>query len=281
MNIDYISACVPLCAILTKLKLTPFEETGSQSFYHSPFSKEATATLSVNHEQNTWTDQYLQTYGGPFELIAQWLMHQNLNCAEPDVLDWFRQHIGYPSLLNNIVFPAKTEIETKFIYQSPVLNPSLIRFLGQKGASLSFARKYLQQIGLTNPQTGKDFIALGLRTEDGGWCVLSPHIDTFIGQKSITYIPGHKYKYRKLHIFKDIFMYMKAVVVVNKGELFDDECIILNSYACLDNSAAYIRGQGYSKLYTWLGSDPNGLQATKNYTLLCHAEDGLQHKPIF
>lgn len=281
MNIDYISACISLRAILTKLKLLPVRETGSQSFYHSPFSKETAVTLSVDHEQNTWTDQHLQTCGGPFEFVTQWLKCQNLNCSAPDVLDWFKEHIGYPSLLDGINLPTKVEAEPKFIYQSPILNPSLIRFVHQQGVPLSFARKYLHQVGLTNPETGNGFVALGLKTEESSWYVISPYLDTFISHKSITYIPGQKYKYRRVHIFKDIFTYMKAVIRVNKGELFNDECIILNSYACLDSSAAYIRAQGYSKLYTWLGSDPNGQQATENYALLCLSEDGLQHKPIY
>lgn len=281
MNIDYINACILLRAILNKLNLSPVSESDTQSLYQSPFTQSDNANLVVHHEQNTWIDQHLKTCGGSFEFVVQWLKYRNLNYAAPDVFDWFRQHIGYPSLLDGINLPVQAEAEPKFIYKSLILNPVLIRFVEQKGIPLAFARKYLHQIGLANVETGHDFAALGLRTEEGGWHVLSPHLDTFVGQRSITYIPGQKYKYRRVHIFKDIFMYMKAVIQVNKGEPFDDESIVLNSYECLNNSAAYIRAQGYSKLYTWLGSDLNGQQATQNYALLCLSEKGLQHKPIF
>lgn len=280
MNIEYINACIPLRAILGKLNLVALQETETRAVFPSPFSVEPDTILTVDTEKNTWADQGAQTSGNAFDLIAAWLRYQKQNCSAPDVLDWFKMHIGYPSLLDGIVLPQTKKSELKYAYKSPILNPVLIRFVEQKGISLSFARKYLYQIGLTNEATGREFLALGLKTEDGDWRVLSPHINAFVGNPSVTYIPGQKYQFRRLHIFKNIFMYLKAVTDFNKGKLFNDECLILNSFECLDQAAAYIRGQGYSQLYTLLGGDPNGQQATKNFALLCRSENDLQHKAM-
>lgn len=280
MNIEYINACIPLRAILGKLNLIALQETETRAVYPSPFSSDHEAILTVDVEQNLWADLFTQSEGGPFDLIAALLRYQKQNCAVPDVLDWFKQHIGYPSLLDGIALPKAKAPELKYVYKSPILNPMLISFVAQKGIELNFARKYLFQIGITNVDNGREFSALGLKTEDGGWCVLSPHLNTFVGSPSVTYIPGQKYQFRRLHIFKNIFMYLKAVKDFNKGNLFADECLILNSFECLDQAAAYIRGHGYRQLYTWLGADPNGQQARKNFALLCRAENDLQHRAV-
>lgn len=279
MNIEYINA-IPLCKIFDKLKLQLSQENYLYPLYPSPFQPEEIHTMEVDLATNTWFDGSTKTSGGPLELITDWLRYKGMRCMLPDALKWFRFNIGYPSMQEGITVPSLPAPEVKYAYKSPILNPALINCIEEKNISFEFARKHLRQLGLTNMNTGEEFAALGLKTEEGGWWIYSPYINTFIGNKSVSFIKGKKYKFRTVHVFKDIFDYMAARLCFNDGKPFNDESIILNSYECLENSASYLRGFGYRYLFTWLGNDPIGQIATANYKLLCNIEDNLQHKPM-
>lgn len=279
MNIEYINA-IPLCKIFDKLKLKPSQENDLYPLYPSLFQREEKHTLEVDLATNTWFDSFTNKSGGPLELISDWLQYRKLPCATADVQHWFRFNIGYPNMQDRIYSPDQPAPEIKYAYQSPILNPVLINNLEEKGIPFDFARKRLRQLGVTNMQTGDDFAALGLKTENDGWWVYSPYINTFTDEKSISFFPGKKYKFQTVHVFKDIFDYLTARICFNENEPFDDECIILNSYDCLEESARYLRGFGYRNLFSWLGNDPIGQQATKNYALLCSIEENMKHLPM-
>lgn len=276
MNIEYINA-IPLREIFDKLKLNPTQESDLYTIYQSPFSNENAYTMEVSHETNTWYDSSVGRSGGPSELISDWLRRQELPCSLPDVIKWFRFNIGYPSLQNDLVFSNDTGPKVKLTYKSVILERGLINYVEENGIPLSIAKEYLVQLGLVNLNSKEEFTALGLKTAEESWSVYSPYLNTFIGREAVTVIPGAKYKFRNVHVFKDIFDYLSAMIHLNDNQPFNDECIILNSYKCLDNCAAYIRGFGYKILYTWFDDSHNGKQATRNYSFMCGTEVNLQH----
>lgn len=279
MNIDYINA-IPLCKIFDKVKLQPLQENDLYSLYPSLFNKDEKHTIEVNHETNTWFDSFTRSSGGPLELIVAWLRIQQLKCSIPDAQKWARFYIGYPCMQDGIDVQNDVAKEIKFAFKSPILNPALIKCIEDKGISYEFARKHLCQLGLVEVATNKEFLALGMKTEENSWWLYSPYINAFAGSKAITFIHGKEYKFNTVHVFKDIFDYLTARIVFNDGEPFDDECIILNSYDCLENSAHYIRGFGYRHLFSWLSNDVVGRQATENFALLCSIEENLKHMPM-
>lgn len=276
MNIEYINA-IPLRKIFDKLNLQPAQENDRQSFYASLSAHNEKHTLVVDHDTNRWHDSATGASGGPMEFIAHWLFVQDQHCSVVDVKDWFRDHIRYPSLQEGIPVSQNQRPKLKYAYKSPILNPLLICCIEEKCIPLKMARKQFSQIGVTNEDTGEEFLALGLKTEGGDWWAYSPHINAFVGNPAVTYIHGTAETKTAIHVFKDIFDYL-AAVIIRQGR-FNNDAIILNSYDCLEESGHFITHMNYQKVYTWFDNGKTGQQATKNYAAFCAALNSTIHKP--
>lgn len=276
MNIDYATT-LPLRQILDKMGLLPVEGNNTRLIYLSPFYGDREGRFHINIQENTWADTGLNISGNAPEFIHNYLKHKGQSCAETNVLHWLKFNIGYPSMLQGTGIKKAVQAQPYAqVYKSTILNRDLIRFLDDRAIPLSLARKFLKQLGLRNTETGKEFTALALPTEEDGYMLHNPFVEVLIGKPAITYIHGRKRKFHSVHIFRDIFDYLSLLANAPHNGL-DNESIILNAYPCMDNAAAYVRGFGYRELSTWLPNDEEGQQATQRFNFLCRTEIALQH----
>ncbi len=275
MNIEYAST-IPLRDILGKMGLQPAQQNNRLLLYRSPF-QDPDSLFQINTEDNTWCDNASQTGGGPIEFVRAYLAHRGKPCTLSDALHWLKFNIGYPSLLAGIQLPEDEHQpgEYQFRFKTLLLEKGLIRYIENRGIPVALARQFLKQVYIRNKTTGKEFLALGLKNEDGGYAIHSPFITTHLVPQAITFIRGTPGT-GGVRIFLTVFDFLTAVTG-RDGTLFTEDSIILNSYQCLDNAAAYIRGYGYDKLYTSFDQTQNGQQATRACTFLAATEPDLQH----
>lgn len=279
MNIEYAQT-IPLRAILDKAGI---EAAGQGDkgilLYVSPFHEGT--TLQVNEESNTWQDNQTQTGGGTYELVRALLQQRKEHCAAVNVLKWLKFNIGYPPLSRFLDLPPDTTADHLFkrICKVKLQEAGLIRYAMSRGIAFPVARELFKQIYVQNKATGNEFVALGFKNEDGGFMIYNAHIEASLSPAAITFIRGTENKPDTVHIFKDVFAY-QAAISARSGKLFKGDCVILNTWGCVDNAAAYIRGYGYEVLRTWFDNSTTGQQAVKAFRWLCTTEENLTFQAV-
>lgn len=210
------------------------------------------------------------------ELVQDWLQGQGLRCKEADALHWLKFNIGYPAMVHQFRLPAVAATEQYAItFKTALQEKSLIRYVQQKGFSLAEARRFFKQVYVLNKSTGKEFRALGMRNEEGGYALYSPHLQTMTAPVSVSFIRGAENNYQRVYLFKTPFDYRRALQAYPDIAMHDS--IILHHYGCIDHAAAYLRGFGYKRLYTVFDNSTEGQRATDALHWLCTTEQQLHH----
>lgn len=281
MKIEYANT-IAMSQILGKLGLQPLQQNDILSLYTSPFLENKPLSLHVNSQANTWFDAELLIGGTVVDFIREHLKRHGHRCSVLDAKQWLAANIGYPSLLEGINIPDYAGQDSRFAlsYKTRLLsNEALGRLLADRYIPLNLARKHLQEVGVINTSSGKEFIALGLKNEDDGYAIRAKGVKAIVGSRAVSIIAGRNDEGSAIHIFKDIFDYLSAVAI-QEGKNFNNKSIILNSYSCLEDSGSYVRNNNYRKVYTWFDNGETGQQATRNYAFLCNTQNDMLHKPM-
>jgi len=280
MNIEY-ARTIPLRDILGKIGLQPAQQNNTTLFYPPPSGGDATASLlQVEVTGNTWLDSQSNTCGGPAELVCAYLAGRGKPSTLSDALHWLKFNIGYPALSSFLAPEDEPESNGQYSvhFKTLLMEKGLIRYAENRGIPVVLARQFLKQVYIRNTTNGREFLALGIKNEEGGYAIHSPFIHAHLGPRAISFMRG-KAGTAEVHIFKDIFDCLLAIVNRN-NQLPEADTIILHSYSCLDNASAYVRGYGYHRLYSSFDRSPVGLQATEACAFLAASEPGLQHISI-
>lgn len=281
MNIDFANS-IPMPKILEKIGLRPLEQQPQGLIYPSPLHAESTAFLHVSTTDNTWHDTGMNVSGNVIDFVREWLRSRNERCSIGDVLHWLKFNIGYPSLFEMTGLPDTRPADEKYQFKAKtlLLERGLVRYVESQGVPVALARKYLKQVYVLNTLTGKKKVAVGIRNEEGGYAVRSPLLNACTAPAAVTIIHGRIRGLNRIQIFYDMFDYLRALKQ-REGNRFDEDSIILHTYVCIDNAAAYIRGFRYRKLYTWFDDSEAGRALTKACAFLCSTEERLTHQPIY
>lgn len=239
--------------------------------YTSPFNEERRSKLVVNPVTNTWFDPITGQTGNTIQLVCLYLQSQGLNHAAMDALRWLKNMTGKQGKAIELPpdMPDYKSMDKIYAIKdvSYLSDLALIRYLElRRGIPFHMARHKVKQLLLKNKQTGKNFVAIGFLNEDGGYAIRNPKIKAHIGARAISFIRGKTPKPDGVHIFKDVYDYLSAIIYRN-GKLFDEDSIILNSMDCLQDMTGYIRNYGYAYLRAWLGND----EPSKAYIALLQA----------
>ncbi|OSZ82569.1 hypothetical protein CAP35_04690 [Chitinophagaceae bacterium IBVUCB1] len=266
MDITYAKT-IPLQKIFAVWGITPKPIRNGLDLYACPFNDEQLSNLVVNPTTNTWFDPMTGQTGNGIALVCRYLQSEGVNHTVMDAMRWLRNMVGYPYTTIELPqdMPDYKSMDACFVIRdiAHVSDPTLIRYLEQRGIPFHVARHKLKQVRVRNKQTGKSFIAIGFVNEDGGYAIRNPTIKAHIDIRTISFIRGKIPKPDGVHIFKDSYDYL-SIVIMRNGRLFEEDSIILNSMDCLQDMTAYIRNYGYVYLRAWLGNDEQG----KTYTAL-------------
>ena len=127
-------------------------------------------------------------------------------------------------------------------------NPYLLRYIAERGISLSIANRFCSEIRYNN--TNRTYYAIGFANDAGGWEIRSPYFKGCIAPKAITTVNMGT---DNLQIFEG-FMDFLSWQTVNPSSTCD--AIVLNSLALLPRIQEKIKG--YKQVESFLDNDEAG-----------------------
>ncbi|MES2479443.1 MAG: toprim domain-containing protein [Bacteroidota bacterium] len=278
MNINSANA-ICLQQLLNQLGYVPFRTRKNSIQYFSPLREERTPSFYVNPAKNLWYDFGSQQGGKTIQFALSWLNSQGKSAGISDTLRWL-ENVSWtaPSIPVQHHEPQLSDGPTLVIRaKGKIQHPTLIKYLKERGIDQKVASQYLQQLRLFNHNTQKNFFALGLHNEDGGYELRNPYFKGCVSPKTVTFIRGKIPKPDHIHIFEGLMDFL-SVMTQRGGEPLDDDAIILNSVSQIKDGAAYIRHYGYKILYSWMDNDDAGNSAAEELDRFCSNEPGLQHQ---
>ncbi len=279
MNIETARA-VPLREILEKMGAKPVRKTRQADWYYSPLGDEGTAGLKVNKRQNTWHDFAEGRGGDGVDLVCKYLQATGAGHTISDALRWLGNMFegNIPAQL----FPGRPiqREESALVLKSvrPLAHIALVKYLEDRGISKAIATGYLKEVSVLNRKSGKEFLAVAMKNEDGGYDYRNLYRKGCVRKKAISFIRGAVYGHGGIHVFED-FMDFLSVIMQRRGRPLDDDAIVLNSASSMQEVMAYIRNYGYRKAFTWLDNDEAGEKATLAFGEFFACENIL-HKPM-
>jgi len=272
---------IPMRKIFAVWGIKPNPILHGLDLYTSPFDCEQKTNLVVNPKTNTWYDPVSNAKGDTIKLVCLYLQSQDVNYTVMDALRWLKNMVGfnYPTIELPSCMPRYERKDGCFVVKdkSYLSEPVLIRYL-EENRCIPFrvARHILQQVRVLNRETGRSFIAIGFENEDGGFAIRNPKIKAHLGNRAISFVRGRVPKPSGIHVFKDVYDYLSAIII-REGKSFAEDAIILNSYDCLKDMTGYIRNYGYEYLHSWLGNNEIGIQATNSLDQFCKTEQLKHH----
>jgi len=196
------------------------------------------------------------------ELVCEYLKEHKQDYTSFDARRWIsvmsEAHINIPHEEGKIILVKKFKV---------IKNPGLVFYLKEKKIPIKIARQHLTELEVYHSVQKKSYSVLGFPHEKDGFVIISPAIEDWIGEPSISFIKGQKQKTGIVQIFHTFSDYLSLLAHYKTRELQVD-AIILNSYDCLSHIKGYMNKIGYQKAYTMLSNDESGKSATRTLDML-------------
>ncbi len=282
MNIEQAQR-IPLSVILDKMGKAPQRTNGHRQLYSSPLRNERTPSLWVNTKTNRWRDFGDDKWkgGDTVHLVRGYLYAEGESFEVTDALRWIRNMTDYiPRIRPVPVEEYKEDASTlKLRSVGPIQKEGLVQYGESRGIPSSILKTYFQEIRFLNRNTEKTTFALCMKNESKGYEIRNSFFKGTIQKKDITFIRGTVPKPPGILIFEGM-MDFATIIAQRNGKPLEDDAMILNSLACLDQGSAYIRNYGYRFCYTYMDNDQPGISATKSWAEFCKTEEELIHYPM-
>ena len=222
----------------------PARVQGIHYWYYSPLRNERTPSFKVNTERNQWYDFGSGEHGDIIDLVCA--LHR---CTISEAI---RLLSGTKQVAHQeFSFGGKrkfSERKLEILSAQPLSNPYLLRYIAERGISLSIANRFCSEIRYNN--TNRTYYAIGFANDAGGWEIRSPYFKGCIAPKAITTISKAT---DVLQIFEG-FMDFLSWQTLNPSSTCDT--IVLNSLALLPRIQEKIKS--YKQVEGFLDNDDAG-----------------------
>lgn len=263
MNIEQANG-IAMSEILEKIGHPPVKQTASDTWYHSPFRADKTASFHVNTAKNVWYDFGEAKGGDVINFVRTYLEGNGEDHTAVDALRWLRNMMLWPSSSLFVSGETLVEASAALVLQKryDIKHRGLIHYLEARGIPLSLAKRYLKEVLIQNTNTQRRFCALSLRNESNGYELRNKFFKGCIAPKSISFIRGLKTPAVEIHVFEGFMDFLSALAQQKRNHL-EGDVIVLNSVVCLPQVIPYIKNYTYKTLYSWLDNDIAGVKASQ------------------
>ena len=252
MEIQYIKQ-ISITDYLQQQGYAPARVQGIHYWYYSPLRNESTPSFKVNTERNQWYDFGSGEHGDIIDLVCA--LHRCTISEAIWLLSGAKQVVHQDFSFGGERKTSKHKLE--IISVQSLTNPYLLRYIAERGISLSIANRFCSEIRYNN--TNRTYYAIGFSNDAGGWEIRSPYFKGCIAPKAITTISKGT---DVLQIFEG-FMDFLSWQTLNPALACDT--IILNSLALLPRIQEKIKG--YKQVESFLDNDDAG---RKSFEVLKH-----------
>lgn len=240
---------------LEKLGHFPKKTTEKEAWFLSPFRSETQASFKVSKIKNRWYDHGEGIGGNVIDLVSK-----ILKCSIQDTLVFLSESIPINIIEQQYQWDTKainimTGANIKIIKVQDIMHPALIQYLNYRSISLSIAKTYCKEVRYANK--GKQFFAIGLKNNQGGWELRNKIFKNSSSPKSYTYL---KRNCSQLVILEGMFDLL-SLAVLNETLLITSDILILNSIAFIKDIEHHI--STYKLVHLNLDNDTAGQNATQ------------------
>ena len=231
----------------------PARVQGIHYWYYSPLRNESTPSFKVNTERNQWYDFGSGEHGDIIDLVCA--LHRCTISEAIRLLSGSKQIVHQDFSFGGERKTSKHKLE--IISVQSLTNPYLLRYIAERGISLSIANRFCSEIRYNN--TNRTYYAIGFANDAGGWEIRSPYFKGCIAPKAITTISKGT---DVLQIFEG-FMDFLSWQTLNLSSTCDT--IVLNSLTLLPRIQEKLKG--YKQVKSFLDNDDAG---RKSFEVLKH-----------
>ena len=232
---------------------SPARVQGIHFWYCSPLRNESTPSFKVNTERNQWYDFGTGEHGDIIDLVCT-LQH----CTMYEAIEFLTDSKQIVHQVFSFGGERKTsKHKLEIISVLSFANPYLLRYIAERGISLSIANRFCSEIRYNN--TNRTYYDIGFANDAGGWEVRSPYFKGCIAPKAITTISKGT---DVLQIFEG-FMDFLSWQTLNLSSTCDT--IVLNSLTLLPRIQEKLKGN--KQVESFLDNDDAG---RKSFEVLKH-----------
>ena len=131
-----------------------------------------------------------------------------------------------------------------------IQHPGLIQYVGSRKISISIAQHYCKEVWYR--LKGKQYFALGLQTNEGGWELRNKFFKGSSSPKSYTYLKTHS---DRLILVEGMFDLL-SLAELFPDELINSDIVVLNSLAFLQQITPHFKN--YKEVHLYLDNDLPG-----------------------
>ena len=252
MEIQHIKQ-IAITDYLQQQGYAPARVQGIHYWYYSPLRNERTPSFKVNTERNQWYDFCSGEHGDIIDLVCA--LHRCTISEAIRLLSGAKQVAHQEFSFGGERKTSKHKLE--IISVQSLTNPYLLRYITERGISLSIANRCCSEIRYNN--SNRTYYAIGFANDAGGWEIRSPYFKGCIAPKAITTISKAT---DVLQIFEG-FMDFLSWQTLNPSSTCDT--IVLNSLALLPRIQEKIKS--YKQVESFLDNDDAG---RKSFEVLKH-----------
>ncbi|MEW4922195.1 toprim domain-containing protein [Algibacter sp. 2305UL17-15] len=234
---------------LEKLGHFPKKTTEKEAWFLSPFRSETQASFKVSKTKNRWYDHGEGVGGNVIDLTCK-----ILKCSIKETLSFLNSDILFFSFQQQQNF-IKKETGIKIVKVQKITHPALIQYLNFRSISYSIAKIYCIEIWYVFKD--KQFFAIGLKNNKGGWELRNKFFKNSSSPKCYTYIQN---KNKQLIILEGMFDLL-SLATLDDNLLKTSDILVLNSISFIKDIEKHI--SKYTLVYLYLDNDTAGQNASQ------------------
>lgn len=243
---------IDLVDYLFSLGYTPAKINAANYWYLSPLRKERTASFKVNKSKNSWYDHGIGKGGKLIDFACAYY-----NCSIAEVLGKISgqrltsESFFHPQKKNSaLVEPDDRSIQIVSIH-SPILDPSLNKYLEQRKISQQLANQFCKEIQYTSGE--RNFSAIGFKNNAGGYELRSQHFKGSSSPKYVTWFNNHQAD--SIAVFEGFFDFLSYRSGIAKNGITSN-ILVLNSLSFFTRSLLLM--EKHQKILLYLDNDHAG-----------------------
>ena len=261
---------ISMTEILSIIGYVPLKKEGRDYWYYSPLLEDKMSLFHLDTARNTWRDFGTHREGDTLSFICIYLELHGEDHTPTDAKRWLANMIPGGQIYNDFSEDDPTFPNGNFVIDriGTLKEETYKKYLCNRGIASGLAKRYLKDAVVTNFTTGKQFSALALVNENGGYHLVNRGFKGGVAPKGVSVIRGSVVLPPEVHVFKNFMDFLSTLTSKGKTE-FEGDVIILNSLSNLSNAFPYISNYTYERLYSWLDNTPTAQKATEMLGAFC------------
>ena len=240
----------PIEKALANLGHFPTRTSDKEAWFLSPFRSETQASFKVSRTLNRWYDHGAGIGGNVIDLVC--IINGS---SVRETLDWLQKGQISFSFQQQPFLTKQNESRIEILYARPIGHFALTRYLNSRKISVCRAAKLCHEVHYTI--RGRNFFAIGLKNDSGGWELRNKYYKNSSSPKDITHMKNGN---GRLIVTEGMFD-MLSLMEKDKNLKENNDLLILNSLVFIEKTLGLL--DSYESVQLYLDNDKAGKRAVE------------------